>query len=546
MDAMTSDRFGGHVLRAGWCTVFLGALLGGLLAAGCNGSSDEGAGADPQPSHSGGYAEREPIDPVELNGPIFEGWSVPDAALVISGEMLGYIEPCGCAGLENQKGGLRRRHTLLKQLADEGWPLAAIDVGGHIRRFGPQAGIKLDTILLALQTMDYSAVALGPTDLQLPPDRLLSALIDDANPFVAANISFNPESDVFAGLDFAPPTRILQAGNRRIGVTAILGEQYQAKVDGADLQFSPSGETLAAALSELSNTGCDTIVVLSHATPDESRALAQQFPEGIDYIVTAGGADEPPAEPMPIDNSQAQLIEVGHKGMYLAVLGFYDKGATPVRFQRVPLDARFEDSEEMSELLAEYQGTLELAGFGGLGLTPVTHPGGEFAGAESCRECHPKQYTIWRGSGHARATETLSHVSPPRLHDPECLSCHTTGWNPQDYYPYATGYLSLEQTPQLVGNVCDNCHGPAAQHVAVERDQPRDQLLLEQHRAPLRLTRSTVEQQTCIQCHDKDNSPDFDFDTYWPKIDHGPAATWDPAALEAAELPASRPSTQRH
>jgi hypothetical protein len=26
--------------------------------------------------------------------------------------------------------------------------------------------------------------------------------------------------------------------------------------------------------------------------------------------------------------------------------------------------------------------------------------------------------------------------------------------------------------------------------------------------------------QNCMQCHDIDNSPDFDFKTYWPQVAH--------------------------
>src|SRR5262245_30249499 len=37
---------------------------------------------------------------------LFEGWPKPAVALVLTGQQLGYIEPCGCSGLENQKGGL--------------------------------------------------------------------------------------------------------------------------------------------------------------------------------------------------------------------------------------------------------------------------------------------------------------------------------------------------------------------------------------------------------------------------------------------------------
>src|SRR5688572_7206502 len=51
------------------------------------------------------------IDPIKENGSIFVDWPKPDVLLVFSGEQDGYLEPCGCAGLENQKGGLQRRFT---------------------------------------------------------------------------------------------------------------------------------------------------------------------------------------------------------------------------------------------------------------------------------------------------------------------------------------------------------------------------------------------------------------------------------------------------
>ena len=62
--------------------------------------------------------------------PLFVDWPKPKAAILFSGEMDGYIEPCGCAGLENQKGGLKRRHTFIRQLKGQGWPLVSFDMGG--------------------------------------------------------------------------------------------------------------------------------------------------------------------------------------------------------------------------------------------------------------------------------------------------------------------------------------------------------------------------------------------------------------------------------
>ena len=34
----------------------------------------------------------------------------------------------------------------------------------------------------------------------------------------------------------------------------------------------------------------------------------------------------------------------------------------------------------------------------------------------------------------------------------------------------------------------------------------------------------------CLECHDLDNSPKFDFDEYWPEVEHSE----EPGAAEAA------------
>ena len=51
------------------------------------------------------------------NDPPFKDWPKPKAVIFCSGMQMGYIEPCGCSGKENQKGGLSRRASLLEKLA---------------------------------------------------------------------------------------------------------------------------------------------------------------------------------------------------------------------------------------------------------------------------------------------------------------------------------------------------------------------------------------------------------------------------------------------
>ncbi len=96
-------------------------------------------------------SEKPKIDPIAINGKYFDGWPKPKLALVISGRQDGYLEPCGCAGLDQQKGGMSRRHSFIRGLEDRGWPVAAVDVGGLVRRFGRQAELKFAISAEALE-----------------------------------------------------------------------------------------------------------------------------------------------------------------------------------------------------------------------------------------------------------------------------------------------------------------------------------------------------------------------------------------------------------
>jgi len=313
----------------------------------------------------------------------------------------------------------------------------------------------------------------------------------------------------------------------KLGITSVLGDEYQKEVHNAEIVIQPAAESIKKVLPELQN--CDVRILLAHATVEESRALAKAFPQ-FQIVVTSDGRDVPPQEPEKIPGTKSRLVEVAPKGMYVIVAGFYDDPKQPIRFQRVALDSRYPDSPEMKALMTTYQDQLRELGWQELGLKNLPHPNskagqklaGQFASAASCKECHPTAYGIWSKTKHAHATETLAKLDPPRQFDPECISCHATGWNPQEFYPYQSGFDSLTKTPQLAGNSCENCHGPAAAHVAAEKGRSTSRKDAE--RAAIKLTAAFAKENVCIKCHDHDNSPEFNdatFDSkYWPKVEH--------------------------
>jgi hypothetical protein len=454
----------------------------------------------------------------------FAGWPKPDVVLLISGQQYGYIEPCGCTGLTNQKGGLVRRDTLFQTLQQRGWTLVPLDAGNQVRRIGAQAGIKFQFTINTLRQINYRAVGLGPDDLRLEVGELLAA--------VTSSLDAHGQSDLFVCANanpagFVGTHRVIEAGGLRIGVTAVLGEESRSKVTQAEIETRPAEEALREAIAELKAQQCNFTVCLAQADDQECHRLAKAVP-GIDLIVAAAGAGEPRYQPEPIPDTQTALIQAGSKGMYIGAIGLF-KGQKPlVRYQRIALDARFNDSQRMLEMFAEYQATLQEQGLAGLGLKPVQHLRGKFTGSQACGECHTRAYAKWLETPHHDATDSIAHPTErsniPRHHDPECLSCHVTGWNPQAYFPYAGGYIDLDTSASLHGNGCENCHGPGQAHVDAENgtgDVSDDDI--QRLRKQMRLELSKAEQH-CMECHDLDNSPDFHhadaFQKYWEQIKH--------------------------
>jgi hypothetical protein len=483
---------------------------------------------------STGVDKYAPVNPVKANGPIFVDWPKPDVLLVFSGDQDGYLEPCGCAGLQNQKGGLKRRHTLLKELEARGWPIIAMDLGGQVRRFGKQAEMKFERTYQSLEKMGYAAVGFGTHDLRMDMLPVAINLDPEKSMLVSANVGI---LDFESG--FSRRYKVIEVNAMRIGVTSVLGKTGITQLQNLeDVVIEPPGQAISKILPDLMNEQCEQMVLLVYASRQEAEDLARRFP-AFDWVVAAKGADEPPNSPTPIKNQLgktiARLVEVGHKGMYVVAVGLY-KNATPdFRYQRVPIDHRFKDSPEMGEIFAGYQDELETLGLAGLGLNAIEHPSGRrFAGSEVCGDCHGTASQIHENTPHAHATQTLVDLDPAREYDPECLSCHVTGWHPQNYFPFVSGYSSLEKTPHMSSNGCENCHGPAKRHAEAEYGNiDMEDKELEALREELRLqivdNEGNMEGQVfkpgsvvemCMECHDLDNSPDFDFQVYWPKVEH--------------------------
>ncbi|MBM3497637.1 MAG: hypothetical protein FJX74_03095 [Armatimonadetes bacterium] len=80
----------------------------------------------------------------------------------------------------------------------------------------------------------------------------------------------------------------------------------------------------------------------------------------------------------------------------------------------------------------------------------------EYVGAEGCL-CHADPvHKSWQLSKHARAFELLKLAGQEK--NEKCLACHTTGYG-------QGGYGTAGVEANLEGVQCEECHGPAGDHV---------------------------------------------------------------------------------
>ena len=480
---------------------------------------------------------------------LFEGWEEPAAVIVFTGEQHGYLEPCGCTEL--QSGGLRRRADMFRQLReDRGWSVTGFDLGGALhsdRVTREQERIKFETTRAALREMEYAGMAWGPEELRLEAGKLFEIFNveqgggDTSPEFVCANVALFGERGI---VETPVEYQVVPVGGIQVGVTAVVGEAVWERLypgglssELAEYAYEPPAAALERVLPLFTDGGDepDVMVLLSHCDLDESRQLAEQYPQ-FDIIVTARGPEDPLNEPESVGSTW--ILQVGRKGKHAGVVGIYpDDAVTPFRYELVEIGAdHFEQAPEIHELMREYQQRLEQEYASLTQHESPTPNGARFVGAETCGTCHTKAYAIWSETRHAvNAYPGLIQGREgetdwiPRNHDPECLCCHTTGWDPQRATRYESGFVDASTTPHLAGQQCENCHGAGSLHVEFEEAVRAGGTVNEEvvdARRNLQITKDWARENLCVNCHDYDNSPTFDgdskpFDTYWwPRVQH--------------------------
>jgi hypothetical protein len=320
----------------------------------------------------------------------------------------------------------------------------------------------------------------------------------------------------------------------------MVGTKFKGMEDQEFQGWQPPEKFLQSTLKKVAQESSHQVLML-YGSLDEARQLAHSFPE-LDIIIYASDSEDPAGTPEPVDpsdpnnrrGSKTMLVTVGSKGKYTGVIGIF-KNEPRLRFELAPLDDRFDEDSRIRELLdvtyLEKLKDLDL-----VAKTPKKpwdnrEPERSFVGSKKCGECHEQVYEFWKSTRHSHALDTLVNGHIDKKHNkqiakgkhvnPECVSCHTTG------FFYLTGYDGSEATMELGGNGCENCHGPGSSHVRLMSNPDITAAEKLQAKEMMHLPPQDDRRNVCIRCHDHENSPKFDLVTYWDQVAHGAEASED-------------------
>ncbi|MFH0963416.1 MAG: multiheme c-type cytochrome [Planctomycetota bacterium] len=409
--------------------------------------------------------------------------------ILFTGEQMGRLAPCGCT--EDMVGGLPRRSTFVRELRrNTGGEIVLLDNGGLVLEGGRQQEIKYEYTLLALGEMGYNACAVGFRDFALGLSTLNAQAVGSPVPLILSNARRRD-----GGFPFERSIVIELPSGRRVAVFAILGEAFRIELSSMapDLELLDPVATARELVAEL-RPRADLVVLLCHAGAEEAKRIAREAP-GID-VAARGYLEEKPPEAEEKVGATA-VVGTGLYGKWVARLDvdFDPSGAVlGTRYTPTFLSGDMPEDKSVAELLADYR--LQVSEEGLIDRFPRMAIGDRrYLGLSGCARCHLPQFRKWRTVKHEEALASLEKEGADR--DPECVVCHTVGLENEG------GFRSRALTPDLANVACEACHGPGSRHL-------RNVL------APY----SRPDESKCRTCHDPENSPKFEFDTYYPKIDH--------------------------
>lgn len=413
--------------------------------------------------------------------------------LLHSNSSNGILENCLCP--EHPLGAMEKRSALIKKIRETNEHVLLLDSGDLLSAVGNS--IKDSLALIAINLMEYDAIAIGDQEFSNGVDFFRRVVSNGKIPFVSSNVAVEGQSAFL-------PYRIFDVNGIRTAVIGLTSPSVfllfpADKKTGVEVTNPDS--VLQDIISEIEGIS-DLIILLSHSGYDEDLALAAKYPS-IDIIV-GGHSQTLLDEPMKVN--ETLVVQAGHSGFFLGELDLTLEKSGKIlsyEWQLIPLTLELPDDPAIISLIEQYDRIV----VEGMRQAPVYLPvlGSNFAvlASDDCKDCHISEYNAWKRDDHSVAFKTI--VDERKTKDPECLSCHTSGFGRED------GYISFTSTAHLINVNCTECHNTSREHLESPSETPVEKII----------------EATCTRCHSTTNSPEFVYANYFLRTNHTLKISYD-------------------
>ncbi|MBD3237740.1 MAG: hypothetical protein GF330_13635 [Candidatus Eisenbacteria bacterium] len=370
--------------------------------------------------------------------------------------------------------------------------LLQLEIGNFIETDPLKGSFVNPFILDQLEAHGPAAIVPGPRELQqwaetrqLLAGRDLHLVLSNLDPPVALE-----------GLWNLPRRQIVTVAGVRVGLLGVVGREPFAEIAGPP-ELRPVFRDPAAALGELIpplRREAELVVVMACMGDREAEALAERL-SGVDLLFAGY---ETIACREAYRAGETVFTRTGLRGQYFSyVRTIVSPDGELVEWwgRNLRLDRKVPADPAIERAVAELEAAEARARTLGREADARRRgrPGERYLGVKRCRACHPGPYAQWLDTRHARASATLQREGHAR--DPECLRCHTTG------YEHITGFHPASAEPDLRNVQCESCHGIGTEHRRGAATPP-------------------VAEATCRRCHTPEWSPDWAFAAYRARITH--------------------------
>ncbi len=391
---------------------------------------------------------------------------------------------------------MARRATLIDSLRAGNPNTLVLDAGDFSTNIPTIGTPKSDFLFRMMGRMGYDAVSFGERELKFGdghfrfPDEHLPQIL-------MTNIMNRKNGELVPA---AETTLIRDLGGVRVGLFALEDPSIAEAVvdDVPTYAFLDPIEVTEMTLATFREQNVDVVVLLSQLDRAMADSVLTRFPE-IDVAVM--GHRNTYRQIRDEKYPTTLVVDPGRRGQHLTQISLVvDPEGTIVdhSVQDIAVVTEIKPDPAVLSLVNEVKDEITAAQREEQLARQLEYKNRQltdrYVGGEICARCHLPEHVSWTGSAHANAFKLLADLGMDA--SSECLDCHTVG------HGEPTGFENPRIEPDLSGVQCESCHKMGSDHV-MERGE-----------------KEKVGRALCVTCHDKENSPDFDFVSYMEKIKH--------------------------